>query len=59
MQTEQEPGPVVCGWRIERGWLHGMKTAAVQAAVRPCASSSAPLARAYPAPSLPDPSVTN
>lgn len=22
-------GPVVCGWRIERGWLHGMKPAAV------------------------------
>ncbi|WP_435260411.1 hypothetical protein [Streptomyces sp. 1222.5] len=23
------PGPVVCGWRIERGWLHSMKPAAV------------------------------
>ncbi|MEU6610311.1 hypothetical protein ABZ922_35585 [Streptomyces shenzhenensis] len=57
VQTERAPGPVVCGWRIERGWLHGMRTTAVQAAVRPCASSSTPLARAYPAPFLPDPSV--
>ncbi|MFJ7097204.1 hypothetical protein ACIQWL_44425 [Streptomyces mirabilis] len=39
VQTGQEPGPVVCGWRIERGWLHGMKAAAVQAAVRPCGGS--------------------
>lgn len=59
VQTEQAPGPVVCGWRIERGWLHGMRTTAVQAAVRPCASSSAPLARAYLAPLLPGPSVTD
>ncbi|MFF3991394.1 hypothetical protein ACFY0B_43445 [Streptomyces sp. NPDC001797] len=58
VQTEQAPGPIVCGWRIERGWLHGMKPAAVQAAVRPCGGSSAPVARAYPAPFLPDPSVT-
>ena len=58
VQTDQEPDPVVCGWRIERGWLHGMKAAAVQAAVRPCGGSSAPVARAYPAPFLPDPSVT-
>ncbi|MEU8911137.1 hypothetical protein [Streptomyces mirabilis] len=57
VQTGQEPGPVVCGC-IERGWLHGMKAAAVQAAVRPCGGSSAPVARAYPAPFLPDPSVT-
>ncbi|NUK21644.1 hypothetical protein [Streptomyces lunaelactis] len=58
VQTEQAPGPVVCGWCIERGWLHGMKTAAVQAAVRPCGGSPAPVARAYPAPFLPEPSVT-
>ncbi|MER6273895.1 hypothetical protein [Streptomyces sp900105755] len=30
VQTEQAPGPIVCGWRIERGWLHGMKPAAVR-----------------------------
>ncbi|MFJ9544141.1 hypothetical protein ACIRPX_44030 [Streptomyces sp. NPDC101225] len=58
VQTDQEPDPVVCGWRIERGWLHGMKPAAVQTAVRPCGGSSAPVSRAYPAPFLPDPSVT-
>ncbi|MCX4617981.1 hypothetical protein ABT255_17205 [Streptomyces mirabilis] len=58
MQTDQEPDPVVCGWRIERGWLHGMKATAVRAAVRPCWGGSAPVARAYPAPFLPDPSVT-
>ncbi|MFD4953411.1 hypothetical protein [Streptomyces sp. NPDC058451] len=58
VQTVQEPDPVVCGWPSEHGWLHGMKPAAVQAAVRPCVSSSASLARAYPAPFLPDPSVT-
>ncbi len=58
VQTDQEPGPVVCGWRIECGWLHGMKPAAVQAAVRPCGGSSAPVAHAYPAPFLPDPSVS-
>ncbi|GHF15037.1 hypothetical protein GCM10014715_82940 [Streptomyces spiralis] len=49
VQTEQAPGPIVCGWRIKRGWLHGMRTAAVQAAVRPCGGSSAPVARAVPA----------
>ncbi|MEU5281668.1 hypothetical protein AB0G87_35265 [Streptomyces asoensis] len=58
VQTDQGPNPVVCGWRIKRGWLHGMKPAAVQAAVRPCGGSSAPVARAYPAPLLPGPSVT-
>ncbi|GGN96456.1 hypothetical protein GCM10011579_097940 [Streptomyces albiflavescens] len=58
VQTEQEPGPVVCGWRIKHGWLHGMKPTTMQAAVQPCASSPAPTARAYPAPFLPDPSVT-
>ncbi|WP_455357181.1 hypothetical protein [Streptomyces sp. SYSU K217416] len=58
VQTNQESGPVVCGWRIERGWLHGMKPTTAQAALRPCASSSAPVARAYPAPFLPDSSVT-
>ncbi|MEV5850377.1 hypothetical protein AB0M32_51330 [Streptomyces sp. NPDC051985] len=50
VQTEQAPVPVVCGWRIERGWLHAMRAAVVQAAV--------PAALAYPAPFLPDPSVT-
>lgn len=58
VQTEQAPGPIVCGWRIERGWLQGMKPAVVQAAVRPCGGGSAPVARAYPALFLPDPSVT-
>ncbi|MFD5572990.1 hypothetical protein [Streptomyces cadmiisoli] len=58
VQTEQASGPIVCGWLIERGWLHGMRTAAVQAAVRPCGGSSAPVARVYPAPFLPDPAAT-
>ncbi|OIJ99029.1 hypothetical protein BIV25_11025 [Streptomyces sp. MUSC 14] len=58
VQTDQEPSPTVCGWRIERGWLHGMNPVTVYAAVRPCANSSTPIASVYPAPSLPDPSVT-
>ncbi|MFJ1839959.1 hypothetical protein ACIOJ9_39670 [Streptomyces sp. NPDC088175] len=58
VQTEQQPFPVVCGWRIENGWLSGMDPDAVHAAVSPCASGlSSSEVRAYPAPLLPDPSI--
>jgi hypothetical protein len=59
VQTEQDPIPAVCGWRIERGWLHAMNPITVYAAVRPCTSSSEPVARVYPAPFLGDPPVTD
>ncbi|MFE2473934.1 hypothetical protein [Streptomyces mirabilis] len=58
VRTDQEPDPVVCGWRIERGWLHAMNPVTVYAAVRPCASGSEPVARVHPAPFLGDPPVT-
>ncbi|MFG3267877.1 hypothetical protein [Streptomyces bobili] len=58
VETGQDPIPAVYGWRIERGWLHAMNPVTVYAAVRPCASGSEPVARVYPAPFLPDPSVT-
>ncbi|MCX4515762.1 hypothetical protein OHA27_36995 [Streptomyces sp. NBC_01619] len=54
VQSEQEQGPIVCGWRIENGWMYGMKPAVVEAAVRSCVASTSPVARAYPAPLLPD-----
>ncbi|MFI9040942.1 hypothetical protein [Streptomyces sp. NPDC053726] len=57
VQSEKQPCPAVCGWRIENGWLSGMDPGAVQAAVSPCASGLSSNVRAYPAPFLPDPSV--
>ncbi|WP_406347020.1 hypothetical protein [Streptomyces sp. NBC_00648] len=57
VQTDSEPTPRLCGWRIERGWLHGLSPAALEAAVHPCTGSSAPVIRAYAAPLLADPSA--
>jgi hypothetical protein len=45
VQSDQDPIPAVCGWRIERGWLHAMNPVTLYAAVRPCASGSEPVAR--------------
>ncbi|MFF8717529.1 hypothetical protein ACF07T_39955 [Streptomyces sp. NPDC015184] len=57
VESEREPCPVVCGWRIESGWFSGMHPEVVQAAVLPCTDDLPSGVRAYPAPVLPDPSV--
>ncbi|MGW1193669.1 hypothetical protein [Streptomyces sp. NPDC002559] len=57
VQSEREPYPVVCGWRIESGWFSGMHPDVVRAATRPCTDDLPFGARAYPAPFLPDPSA--